>query len=154
MTLMKKNILGTHNVTQIGLLVNDIEAAARSWADFLGLPVPRIVITDPQEKSRARFEGEPTRARARLAFLDIGPGMQLELIQPDEEPSTWRKDLDGKGEGVHHIALVVKGMKEKVNALEKTGLRLLQAGEYAGGRYAYLDGSKDLKVTIELLEND
>jgi pimeloyl-CoA synthetase len=31
---------------------------------------------------------------------------------------------------------------------------LLQKGEYTGGRYAYIDASRDLKVIIELLEND
>ncbi len=45
-------------------------------------------------------------------------------------------------------------MKERVASLEKEGVPLLQTGEYTGGRYAYLDGTKDLKVVIELLEND
>jgi methylmalonyl-CoA/ethylmalonyl-CoA epimerase len=31
---------------------------------------------------------------------------------------------------------------------------LLQKGEYTGGRYAYIDTLRDLKVIIELLEND
>ena len=151
---MKKNILGTHTVTQIGILVNDIEAAAQVYADFLGVPKPTIRVTDALEKSQARFKGAPTKARAKLAFFDIGTSLELELIEPDREPSTWREDLDRKGEGVHHIAFQVKGMKEKLAALGEGGMKLLQAGEYTGGRYAYVDASKDLKVTIELLEND
>jgi methylmalonyl-CoA/ethylmalonyl-CoA epimerase len=55
---------------------------------------------------------------------------------------------------VHHIAFQVKGMKEKIAALEAEGMPLLQSGEYVGGRYAYIDSSRDLKVTLELLEND
>ncbi len=80
--------------------------------------------------------------------------LQLELIEPDEHPSTWREFLDEHGEGVHHIAFVVEGMKEKVAVLEKSQIPLIQKGEYTGGRYAYLDSVKELKVMIELLEND
>jgi len=151
---MKKNILGTSGVTQIGILVHDIEKSARVFADFLGLPVPQIRTTDDISKSKARYRGDPTKARAKLAFLDVGPSLQLELIQPDDEPSTWREDLNRKGEGVHHIAFKIKGMKDKTADLEKEGMTLLQTGEYTGGRYAYIDATRDLKVIVELLEND
>lgn len=76
------------------------------------------------------------------------------MIEPDHEPSTWRHDLDQNGEGVHHIAFVIKGMKEKVITLGKNNMPLLQKGEYPGGRYAYFDANEDLKLVIELLEND
>ncbi|MNP27767.1 hypothetical protein D3C76_1206940 [compost metagenome] len=33
---MKANILGTKVITQIGLLVNDIEATNQAYADFFG----------------------------------------------------------------------------------------------------------------------
>ena len=45
-------------------------------------------------------------------------------------------------------------MKEKISALEQEKMPLLQKGEYTGGRYAYMDSTKDLKVILELLEND
>ncbi len=151
---MKKGILGTHVVTQVGLLVHDIEKTAQVYADFLGVPRPPIRVTGALEQSQAKYRGKPTPARAKLAFFDVGPGLQLELIEPDRQPSTWREDLDRKGECVHHIAFRIKGMKEKVSNLEKEGMPLVQSGEYTGGRYAYIDAARDLKVLIELLEND
>jgi hypothetical protein len=33
-------------------------------------------------------------------------------------------------------------------------LKLLQTGEYTGGRYAYIDANEKLKLMLELLEND
>jgi methylmalonyl-CoA/ethylmalonyl-CoA epimerase len=147
------NVLGTPTVAQIGLIVKDIEAAAQAFADFLGVEKPLIIITDGYEKSQATFKGKPTKARAKLAFFDIGPSLQLELIQPDAEQSTWREDLDRQGEGFHHIAFRVKGMEEKIERLGKNGMTLVQSGVYTGGRYAYLDGRKDLKLTVELLES-
>ena len=80
--------------------------------------------------------------------------LQLELIEPDSHPSTLRESLDKNGEGPHHIAFVIQGMKEKVAVFERNGMPLLQKGEYEGGRYAYIDTLRDLKVILELLEND
>ena len=151
---MKKGILGSHIVTQVGLLVNDIEKTAQVYADFLGVAKPEIKVTDVIEKSQAKYKGSPTKARAKLAFFKVGEGLDIELIEPDHEPSTWREDLNRKGEGVHHIAFQVKGMKEKIADLQKENMPLVQSGEYTGGRYAYVDADRDLKVLIELLEND
>jgi 4-hydroxyphenylpyruvate dioxygenase-like putative hemolysin len=80
--------------------------------------------------------------------------LDIELIEPDSEPSTWREFLDTKGEGVHHIAFVVDGMKRRVEDLEAHGHPLQQRGEYTGGRYAYIDTTRTLKTIMELLEND
>jgi methylmalonyl-CoA/ethylmalonyl-CoA epimerase len=151
---MKKGILGSHVVTQVGLLVHDIEKTAQTYADFLGVAKPEIKVTDVVEKSQAKYRGSPTKARAKLAFFKVGQGLELELIEPDSEPSTWREDLNRRGEGVHHIAFQIKGMKEKLADLQKENMPLVQSGEYTGGRYAYVDANKDLKVLIELLEND
>lgn len=146
-------LLDNRVVTQIGLLVHDIEKTSQAYADFFGIPVPGIVVTDAPELARTEFNGVPSPARAKLAFMDMG-SLQLELIQPDENPSTWRSHLDEHGEGVHHIAFEVKGMKEKISLLESRGFPLQQKGEYSGGRYAYLDTLPQLKVIVELLEND
>jgi methylmalonyl-CoA/ethylmalonyl-CoA epimerase len=151
---VERKILGTNVVTQVGILVHDIEKAARFYADFLGVEVPPIQMTDEPEKAQTKYKGKPSVARAKLAFFNIGPTLDLELIEPTKEPSTWRDDLDRKGEGVHHLAFVIKGMKEKIAKLEQNGMPLLQTGEYTGGRYAYCDGNRDLKVIVELLEND
>ncbi|GFR39044.1 hypothetical protein PRECH8_23400 [Insulibacter thermoxylanivorax] len=59
------------------------------------------------------YNGEVTAARAKLAFFDMG-SLQLELIEPDEHPSTWREHLDQHGEGVHHIAFQIQGVQEKL----------------------------------------
>lgn len=150
---MDKSWLGTRVVTQIGILVNDIEAVSQAYADFLGVEKPAWSWTDPAEVARTEYNGQPAAGRAKLAFFDCGQ-LQIELIEPDEQPSTWRDYLSEHGEGPHHIAFVIDGMKEKITLLEKHGMPLAQKGEYTGGRYAYMDATRDLKLWIELLEND
>ena len=151
---MEKGILGTQVVTQIGILVKDIEEASQNYADFLGVENPGFTVTNVYEEARTKFKGKPTAARSRLAFFKVGANLSIELIEPDNEPSTWRESLDKNGEGVHHIAFVINGMKDKILKLEKNNMPLLQKGEYKNGRYAYFDCMKDLKVIVELLEND
>ena len=151
---MEKGILGTKIVTQIGFVVNDIEKTSQAFADFLGVEKPQWSLTDTIDKSHGEFNGQPCPARAKLAFFHVGETLDIELIEPDETPSVWRNVLNEKGEGVHHIAFVVNGMKEKILALEGNGMKLLQRGEYTGGRYAYIDCVDQLKTIVELLEND
>ncbi|QJD86699.1 VOC family protein [Cohnella herbarum] len=150
---MVNNALGNNVITQIGLLVNDIEKTSQKYAEFFGIEKPNWFWTDTADIARTEYRGEPSEARAKLAFFDMG-SLQLELIEPDHNPSTWRESLERNGEGFHHIAFMVKGMKEKIAVLEAGGMQLLQKGEYTGGRYAYMDTFQDLKVLVELLEND
>ena len=151
---MSEGILGTNIVVQVGFIVKDVNEAKRKFAEFLGVPEPEAHWTDGIEKSQAVYRGRPCTAKAKLAFFKVGETLDIELIQPDEQPSVWREFLEEKGEGVQHLAFRIKGMKEKVIELEANGMALLQKGEYTGGRYAYMDTVKDLKTIVELLEND
>jgi len=144
---------GRPNVVQIGLIVRDIEITAQSYAALLGVDVPEWSLTGSVEEAHTRYRGEPTEARAKLAFFRLG-NLQIELIEPVGGPSTWREFLDAHGEGVHHIAFTVDGMQGQVAALDAHGMPLVQRGDYTGGRYAYIDSSEQLKVILELLEND
>ena len=148
-------IVGSNLVAQVGFIVKDIEATKRRWAEFLGVDVPPTQPCGDYKVTRTVFEGQSApEANALLAFFDVGPGLQLELIQPNEAPSTWRNFLNEHGEGMHHLAFIVKNSAEQVANAEKAGLRLVQRGLYgdASGEYNYLD-APDLKCIIELLEN-
>jgi methylmalonyl-CoA/ethylmalonyl-CoA epimerase len=125
------NILGTTLITQIGILVHDIERTARAYADFFGVEKPQWSITDSVDNAQTQYRGKRSEARAKLAFFDMG-SLQLELIEPDHNPSTWRESLDKNGEGPHHIAFVIEEMKEKIAVLERSQMPLLQKGEYTG----------------------
>jgi catechol 2,3-dioxygenase-like lactoylglutathione lyase family enzyme len=145
--------IGTTTVTQVGIIVRDIEAKARAWSEILGLPLPEIVITDVVDVAQTEHRGERTTARAKLAFFHMGQ-VDIELIEPIGEPSTWKEQLDQHGESLHHIAFNIKGMPERLAYLAGKGVPLVQRGEYTGGRYAYVDGSQQLGAILELLEND
>ena len=149
---MQEKGIGTNVICQIGLVVRDIERTAKAYADVFGMDVPSVIITDPEEVTNIKFRGDPTSARAKLAFFRMGD-ISLELIEPVGGPSTWKEFLDEHGEGVHHIAFRIKGMERVLTYLTGKGIPDIQRGDYTGGRYAYVDSAPSLGVILELLEN-
>lgn len=142
--------------SQVGYIVKNIEEARVKYAQLLGVEVPPANPCGVTEHSKTVFRGEPApNAASKLAFFDLSEGVQLELIEPNEYPSTWREYLNEKGEGIHHIAFIVEDMEQAIADCEAEGMTLVQYGNYDdnSGRYAYMDGNKDYKCVIELLQN-
>ncbi len=150
--MANKKALGSDIVCQVGIIVRDIEKSARAYADLFGVEVPEWILTDAEEKAHTRYRGQPTPAQAKLAFFQAG-SVAIELIEPVGGPSTWQEHLDTKGEGVHHIAFQIQGMDEQIAILGEKGMPLVQRGDYTGGCYAYVDGTPQLSLVLELLEN-
>ena len=144
--------LGTSVVCQVGVIVRDVEKSAEAYSQVFGLPKPQVGITDVPEVAKTQYRGEPTSARAKLAFFDMGQ-VSLELIEPVGGPSTWQEFLDENGEGVHHIAFKIKGTDQVVAFLEGHGIQVVQQGYYTGGMYTYVDSGPVLGTILELLED-
>jgi len=146
-------IIDNQSIVQIAIVVKDIEKSSKDYADFFGVEKPEWFVTEGYDKTEAEFMGEPTETRIKIANFNAG-AISLELIEPDNNPSTWKYFLDTQGEGIHHIAFIVKNMKKKIELMGNTNMPLLQKGEFEGGRYAYFDTFEKLKVIIEMLEVD
>ena len=143
-------------LAQIGFLVKDIEKTKKEFARFFDVPEPETVNSGEYEIVKTEYRGQPApKAKCFMTFFYF-EDLQMELIQPNEEPSIWREHLEEFGEGIHHISFNVKGMQKTIQACEGWGMELLQKGEYRGanGRYAFMDALTDLKVVVELLERD
>lgn len=138
-------------VAQIAIVVHDIEEACKRWAKILGQPVPNVIITQPGNEVNMTYRGQPSNAQAKLAFFHLGQ-VQLELIEPVGEPSTWKEALDKNGESVHHIAFWTEDMQASAEFLKQHGIPLVQRGDMGEGQYAYFDAQQQLGVQIELLE--
>lgn len=150
-----QGILDRENFAQVGYVVHDIETTKRMFAALLGVDVPDTVECG-SAAAETEYLGKPAPdAKSKLAFFNLKSGVQLELIEPNEYPSTWHDDLARKGEGIHHIAFQVKDMDQVVAKCEEAGMTVLQKGFYddRSGRYVYLDGNNDYKCVIELLES-
>ena len=143
--------------SQVGFVVHDLESTKKVYATLFGVEVPPTVTGGEYEITHCSVAGQPAPdAKCKMAFFDLRPGVQLELIEPNEAPSVWRDILNEKGEGIHHIAFNVDNTDAVVKVLtEEYGAVVEQHGLYgdASGQYTYLNASETLKCRIELLES-
>ena len=146
-------LISDKEMVQVGIIVEDIEKSARQWAAFLGNEeIPEITLAAGSDLNPTEYKGKLTNASARLAFFQLD-NITVELIEPVGGPSTWQEFLDTKGEGIHHIAFNIKGMKSYIKAFEENGIPMVQHGGWDTGEYSYMDGSNNLALIIELLEH-
>lgn len=149
-------VIGTNTLTQVALVVNDIEKTKTRLAKFFGIEVPPTIEAGEFSITKTEVMGVPSPdAKCRMAFFQVGNGVSLELIEPNETPSVWRDFLNERGEGIHHIAFGVKGMDNVINSCEDFGMKLVQKGNYGDGSgcYSYLEGGDGLPFILELLES-
>jgi len=137
-------VLETRKVLQVAFVVHDIVATTKKYCEFFGMEDPGYMVAGPSNSTR--FKGEPTECSAKLAFFNM-ENIQIELIEPDHHPSTWREWLDKNGEGFHHLAFKVDDFDGKVAALNKSGAPTL----HIGNNYGYFDTVEELKFMVELL---
>jgi methylmalonyl-CoA/ethylmalonyl-CoA epimerase len=85
------NKLDSSTIVQIGIIVKDAEKTASAYAGVFGIPKPAIVPIADDAFARTNYHGEPSTAKGKAAFFDLGP-VQMELIEPVGAPSTWEED--------------------------------------------------------------
>lgn len=138
-------------LSQVAIVVRDIEAARKRYADFLGVPEPEIIITEPGSNVNLKYRGHASNDAAKLAFFDLG-GVALELIEPIGNDSAWAEGLDEKGERVHHLAFWTEDMKAAKDHLDEHGAPMIMRGDMGEGQYAYFDGIDNFGCFFEILE--
>ena len=146
---------GLKKVVQIALVVRDVEASAKLWAELLGMPVPEIRTTRPGKEVKEIYRGKPSDGQVKLTFFNLGQ-VVIELLQPISEGTSWKEFLDKKGEGVQHLGFQVVDPDKTSAELEKAGYTNFHQGRYDGddGTYIYHDTMDALGVIIELLHSD
>jgi methylmalonyl-CoA/ethylmalonyl-CoA epimerase len=133
-------------VAQIAFVVKDIEEARHRWAAQLGCEAPQPIQTAPGLENGQVYRGQPNNATCKLAFFDA-PNIQIELIEPDGQPSAWQEVLDKNGEGLHHVAWWVENVDEAVAAIPG-GEVVMRARMGGGGEFCYVETPNGM---VELL---
>jgi methylmalonyl-CoA epimerase len=140
-------------ITQIAIVVRDIDKTLTTWSKLLGIVKPAVIVTEDWESTHMTFKGKPSKAKAKLAFVNM-ENVQLEFIEPIGRPSTWQEFLDKHGEGIHHIAFQVENLEETLDKLGQVGAKAEQKGDFKGGCYIYTNSKNDLAAIIEILHSD
>ena len=97
-------------IEHIGIAVKNIEEANKVYEQLLGL--------SPYKMESVESEGVNT------SFFLTGES-KIELLEATKPESAIAKFIKKKGEGVHHIAFVVKDIKAEMDRLSKEGFTIL-----------------------------
>ena len=126
-------------IDHLGIAVNSL-AEAKKFYQTLGLEImPEEVV-----------EGE----KVRVAMVPLGES-RIELLEPTSPDSTIAKFLEKRGPGLHHVALQVTNLVERVEQLKAAGTRLIneEVKIGAGGHmYVFVHPSSTGGVLLELVE--
>lgn len=140
-------------IGQVALIVKDAEKTGKNIAKLFGFKEAPYEIIGDYKLANTTYMGKRTPAKAKATFYNMGQ-LDLEIIEPIGEPSTWNDFLQEKGEGIHHIAWFVKGIDEVTAFLEAQGMKMIQEGNWDGGKYKYFDAREQLGFILELLQTD
>lgn len=136
------------DMSQVGIVVHDIDRAIEYYKDTLGLgPFVKLDI----KFADVQYYGKPVDSFWKLAFCSLGP-VEFELIEPVTGPSLYHDFLKEKGEGLHHIGFDVKDFDAKLELCGKLGIKVLQMGRTPVGGFAYLDTGKVGGTIFELIQ--
>ncbi len=145
-------IIETKTLAQVAMVVKDIEESGKIWAEVLGVEPPEPFVSTSHQDRPTTYKGEVTNAEAKLAFIKLG-NLELELIEPLGEGSTWQEFLNVHGEGIHHIAFWVEDKEGVSKKLSLKGIPTIQTGGWDTGGYSYVDARETLGCIVELLQN-
>jgi methylmalonyl-CoA/ethylmalonyl-CoA epimerase len=144
------SILQLSELDQVGVVVEDVEEAARQFHKLLGVGPARIVDwpiegIDPQ----ATLRGKTGRWRMRLGFIETG-AVSIELIEPVEGQSLFSEFLETHGPGLHHVRFLVDDFDADTAKLEAAGITLLASGRgaHVGSWWAFFDTAAELNGLI------
>jgi methylmalonyl-CoA epimerase len=129
-------------IDHVAIIVRNLEQALTFYRDVLGISVGEI-------------KDVPTE-QVRIAFLPMGgpDGSQLELIEPAPTNTSLMRFLEKRGEGLHHVCLLVDNIDEALQEMIARGVAVLdqQPRLAAEGRAIFLHPKGTNGVLLELLE--
>lgn len=139
-------------IAQIGIVVADAESTADRYRSLLGIDDWRVNYVDSTEGLGIFMqEGRRTELRAKIVWADLG-GVEIELIEPQDDESVFAEFLQTRGPGVHHIMLRAAGYRQGRDHLASNGVPLLLEGQQQDTRFCLFDSSESLGTIIELAE--
>ncbi len=106
----------TH-IEHLGIAVKDLEAAIAYYEGVLGLKCYRIE--------------EVADQKVKTAFFQVGQ-TKIELLESTSPDGTIAKFIEKRGEGLHHMALHVKGIENALEDAKSKGISLIDEKPRSG----------------------
>jgi methylmalonyl-CoA/ethylmalonyl-CoA epimerase len=129
------------HIEHLGIAVKSLEEAIPFWENMLGLKCYAIE--------------EVKEQKVKTAFFQIGQS-KIELLESTDPDGPIGKFIDKKGEGIHHLAIAVKGIEDNLAELDQKGVQLIDKTPRKGAEgldIAFIHPKSTHGVLLELCEN-
>jgi methylmalonyl-CoA/ethylmalonyl-CoA epimerase len=129
-----------NKVDHIGIAVKSLEDTLPFYTEVLRLPLLGIE--------------EVASQQVRVAFLKAGE-TKLELLEPTSSASPIATYIEKRGEGIHHVALGVESIEERILEMKEKGIKMIDELPRlgAGGAHiAFMHPKSATGVLYELCE--
>jgi hypothetical protein len=137
------------NLTQIGIVVRDVEAAMKHWSEVCG--VGPWFYADKLPVTQFSYRGERYDDIHLSIALGNSGDTQLELIQQRcDTPSMYRDFLTKGYEGMQHWSSWPEDYNAKLERALANGYEIGQQGDSARGRFVYLWNEGHPGTVIEM----
>lgn len=138
---------------QIAFVVRDLDTALERYTRVLGGAPWRVFTFSSEIHAEAAFNGA---ADFSVLLALNGASPQVELIEPRTGRGVHQAWLDERGEGFHHVGVIVDSVGATVERMTAAGYAAIQTGAGFGaandGSYAYFDTVRDLGFLVEAVE--
>ncbi len=127
-------------VAHIAVAVKNLKEATEAVEKVLGLKASPIE--------------EVPEQKVRIQFVNIG-GVRFEFLEPTSSDSPISKFLEKRGNGIHHVALEMSGVAQKLKDLKAAGVPLINEVPVTGAEgcdVAFLHPKAMAGILVEFIE--
>jgi methylmalonyl-CoA/ethylmalonyl-CoA epimerase len=129
-----------NKVDHIGIAVSSLDETLPFYTEQLKLPLVKIE--------------EVASEQVKVAFIDVG-NIKIELLEPLSESSAIAKFIEKRGQGIHHVALGVENIEDRIQEMKESGIRMINEAPKtgAGGALvAFMHPKSTHSVLLELCD--
>lgn len=142
--------LNEYSVDQIGIVVENLSRFISQFKLFFGTGEIKI-INWPVEgiDPHSMLFGQPEKWKMKLGFIKYG-NISLEIIEPVEGDSIFKRHLEEHGPGLHHIRFSVDDIEKSSKLFIESGYSQIANGDgvHKGSKWAFFDTSSDFEGLI------
>ena len=126
-------------ITQVALVVKDVQAVAENYWNILGIGPWRIYQWELPLVYERKYHGKPAWSRAKMALTQL-ENVELELMEHVDGDTIYPDFIKEHGEGLQHLQFAADDLEGTVRILtEEYGFPSLQSGRCGeNGAYNYI----------------
>ena len=146
-----KNTLKQNKLVNMCFVVPDIEKAAATWAELLGIEKPEIRQIRLEGGENYTYRGRPVSCDLKVCNIPINDFI-LELHQPVGGESTFREFAEKHGYGLHHMSFEVGDQRDAIiEEMKEAGYDTTRTvGFYPGSSWTVVDLEEILGVNLSI----